>query len=134
MRIALLISLALVAGCTGQQEIVDMKIPVVHKEWVEPVFELGSAADPVDEVIEEVAEKAPVKNAIIEVETASWCGPCQKFKRECKQALIDQGWTVVELPAGDAVPRFTVWVRGESTTWTGYSSRSGFCSRLRSLL
>ena len=90
-------------------------------------------AKPKQEAKEETSSKASALSGVIEIETADWCGPCKKFKRECKAELIKMGWKIIEKKPNGRVPRFTVWKDGKAKTWTGYSSKKRFMAKLPKL-
>ena len=115
MRHHLLISFVLFLAsmffyCPWASETVD-NAPVEQEEIVEP------------EVLPE-----PVKTAIIEIQSADWCGPCKKFKASgAIKQLKAAGWEIKYVKGlSKTYPTFRVWVYGKSKTWSGYSSKKGF--------
>ena len=87
------------------------------------------------EKIEAELVTPPMKNASIEYKTADWCGPCRAWKRSGAIAGLEkQGWTFKandDLPGG--YPSFRVWVNGRSETFVGYSTRSSYYKRIKSI-
>ena len=93
--------------------------------------------DPIVQPIVEVQpEVVPVKNAIIEMQLADWCGPCRAFKRSgAIEELESKGWTVVYTDdIAKSYPSFKVWVNGKSSTFSGYSSKTRFFRTLKSII
>jgi thiol-disulfide isomerase/thioredoxin len=92
-------------------------------------------ADHVDPVVEvqQEPEAEPVKNAVIELQLADWCGPCRKFKASgAVRELEAQGWTIVYTDnISRSYPSFRVWVNGKSSVFSGYSSKARFFSTLK---
>ena len=86
--------------------------------------------------IEIVVPKVIVKNAIIEMQLADWCSPCKRLKASgAIQELEKQGWTIVYTDGiASKYPSFRVWVDGESKVFTGYSRKSSFFSRIKSIV
>ena len=78
--------------------------------------------------VEPTPEVEPVKNAILEIQSATWCAPCRRFKASgIINELKSQGWTIVYADGlGKSYPTFRLWVNGEQKTWSGYSSKSSF--------
>ena len=87
--------------------------------------------DPVEEV-----EREPVKTALIEMQLADWCGPCRRFKASgAIKELEKNGWTIKYTDGiSSSYPSFRVWVDGKSETFSGYSSKSSFFKRLKSII
>lgn len=87
-------------------------------------------------VIEVTPPKVVVKNAIIEMQLADWCSPCKRLKASgAIQELERKGWTIVYTDGiASKYPSFRVWVNGESKTFTGYSKKSSFFSRIKSIV
>ena len=85
--------------------------------------------------VEEV-EREPVKTALIEMQLADWCGPCRRFKASgAIKELEKNGWTIKYTDGiSSSYPSFRVWVDGESETFSGYSSKSSFFKRLKSII
>jgi len=85
--------------------------------------------------VEEV-EREPVKTAIIEMQLADWCGPCRRFKASgAIKELEKNGWTIKYVDGiGKSYPSFRVWVDGKSGTFSGYSSKSSFFKKLKSIM
>jgi len=86
--------------------------------------------------IEIVVPKVIIKNAIIEMQLADWCGPCKRLKASgAIQELEKQGWTIVYTDGiASSYPSFRVWVDGESKVFTGYSRKSSFFTRIKSIV
>jgi len=86
--------------------------------------------------IEVVVPKVIIKNAIIEMQLADWCGPCKRLKASgAIQELERQGWTIVYTDGiASSYPSFRVWVDGESKVFSGYSRKSSFFSRIKSIV
>ena len=86
--------------------------------------------------IEIVVPKVIIKNAIIEMQLADWCGPCKRLKASgAIQELEKQGWTIVYTDGiANSYPSFRVWVDGESKVFTGYSRKSSFFNRIKSIV
>ena len=86
--------------------------------------------------IEIVVPKVIIKNAIIEMQLADWCGPCKRLKASgAIQELEKQGWTIVYTDGiANSYPSFRVWVDGESKVFTGYSKKSSFFTRIKSIV
>ena len=86
--------------------------------------------------IEIVVPKVIVKNAIIEMQLADWCGPCKRLKASgAIQELEKQGWTIVYTDGiASKYPSFRVWVDGKSKVFTGYSRKSSFFTRIKSIV
>ena len=61
----------------------------------------------------------PKANSRIVMYTASWCGPCQKWKKECKPSLEAAGWQIETLekpsPVG-SVPHFIIHIGDHKDT------------------
>ena len=95
-------------------------------------------ADPVGPIVEvqpePVVEVVPVKNAIIEMQLADWCSPCRKFKASgAIKELEAKGWTIVYTDKiAKSYPTFRIWVNGESSIFSGYSSKTKFYRTLKS--
>ena len=83
-----------------------------------------------------VVPKVIAKNAIIEMQLADWCGPCKRLKASgAIQELERQGWTIVYTDGiANSYPSFRVWVDGESKVFTGYSRKSSFFTRIKSIV
>ncbi len=95
------------------------------------------AEQPVDEDKRDpIVEVAPVKTAIIEMQLADWCGPCRAFKRSgAIKELEKEGWTIKYSDnIARVYPSFRVWVDGESKTFSGYSNKSSFFRKLKSII
>jgi len=86
--------------------------------------------------IEIIVPKVVIKNAIIEMQLADWCGPCKRLKASgAIQELERQGWTIVYTDGvARSYPSFRVWVDGESKVFSGYSSKSSFFNRIKSIV
>jgi len=86
--------------------------------------------------IEIVVPKVIIKNAIIEMQLADWCSPCKKLKSSgAIQELEKQGWTIVYTDGiASKYPSFRVWVDGKSKVFTGYSKKSSFFARIKSIV
>ena len=64
-----------------------------------PTYGVTKTADShVEDRTEEITEDVkPVKNSIIEMQVADWCGPCKAFKRSgAISAMKAKGWSFVE--------------------------------------
>ena len=86
--------------------------------------------------VEIVVPKVIIKNAIIEMQLADWCGPCKRLKASgAIQELERQGWTIVYTDGiANSYPSFRVWVDGESKVFSGYSRKSYFFNRIKSIV
>ena len=75
-----------------------------------------------------VVEPKVVKNAIFEIQSATWCAPCRRFKSSgIIDELREQNWTIKFVDdIGKSYPTFRMWVNGKSVTWSGYSKKSLF--------
>jgi hypothetical protein len=80
-------------------------------------------------------EVAPVKTAIIEMQLATWCGPCKRLKASgAIKELEKSGWTIKYTDGiGSSYPSFRVWVKGRSETFSGYSSKGSFFKRIKGI-
>ena len=67
---------------------------------------------------------------------ADWCGPCKRLKASGPiQEHEKQGWTIVYTDGiANSYPSFRVWVDGESKVFTGYSRKSSFFTRIKSIV
>lgn len=78
----------------------------------------------------------PESKMILEVQTASWCGPCRKMKASgVLEDLKKLGWEVriVEKGLGRMYPTFRVTIKGKQETFTGFSSKSRLISKLNTI-
>jgi len=90
---------------------------------------------PADESPPAKVEQEKKRRASITAVTADWCGPCQKWKRECLEDLRKAGWEVRLIDDGvGPYPTFTAKNGAKVETWSGYKTRSGFMSKLREVL
>jgi len=89
-----------------------------------------------DHAVVPVEPIEPVKTAIIEIQTADWCGPCRKMKASgAIKELEKSGWTIVYRDdLGKSFPTFRVWVKGDSRTFSGFSTKSRLFAKIRQVM
>lgn len=99
------------------------------KATIEPQREVQQDLQPEKDVV-------PVKNAIIEMQLADWCRPCLNLKRSgAIQELEKQGWTIEYVDGiGKSYPSFRVWTNGKNRDFSGYSNKSRFFAKIKSLV
>ena len=90
--------------------------------------------DPVVEV--ETADTQPMTKGVIELQLADWCAPCRKFKASgIIKELEEAGWTVkYSSDIARKYPSFRLTIDGKTRSWSGYSSKSRFYSKMKSLM
>lgn len=92
---------------------------------VTPDKDVSPAVEPKEE---------PKTMGVIELQLADWCGPCRKFKASgIIEELEANGWKIKYVSnLGKKYPSFRLRIKDKSSTWTGYSSKSGFYKTLKS--
>ena len=125
MKSHLIISLIVFSGTFGffkyQDHVEARAVSTVEEKTIE---------------IEIVVPKVVIKNAIIEMQLADWCGPCKRLKASgAIQELEKQGWTIVYTDGiANSYPSFRVWVNGKSKVFKSYTSKSSFFNRIKSIV
>ena len=78
----------------------------------------------------------PAVEMLLEVQSATWCGPCRKMKASgVLDELKSLGWEVkiVSKGLGRMYPTFRVTIKGKQETFTGFSSKPRLISKLNTI-
>lgn len=71
----------------------------------------------------------------IVVYTEPWCGPCQRWKKECKPSLLAAGWTIeTKGGQGKSIPRFEVHIGDYVSKFSGYASKESFYAKVNAAI
>jgi thiol-disulfide isomerase/thioredoxin len=99
-----------------------------------PATSDSASADVPEVVTPDEKVDPPAVKMLLEVQSASWCGPCRKMKASgVLEDLKKLGWEVKMVPngIGRMFPSFRVTINGKSETLKpGYSNKSSLLDKI----